>query len=375
MKTFLMRSVGLPAIAFLLLSLSFFQAHAEEVRPVIERPALISDKAPQSVLLDVTAAENRLIAVGERGHILVSIDNGVSWQQKPSPVSVTLTAVQFASARTGWAVGHSGIVLNTKDGGESWRKQLDGYQAADLFLAAVKARKTNEGDTERDRRLLADAERLVADGADKPFLDICFTDQQQGFIVGAYNLIFHTADGGETWLPWMEYTDNPGGYHMYRMVSVGNAYYVAGELGLLMHSGDRGDTFKALSAEYEGSYFGVISLRNGDLIAYGLRGHAYRSTDSGATWAQIETGTNASISDAVELRDGTLLLVTLAGEVLISNDRAQSFSALAMENAFPFSAATQAPNGDLVLVGARGVTTVAAGRFTHSADKTSGDHK
>lgn len=365
-------------LSAIVLSLLFFflpAVHAQGVLPLLKRPALISPEGAQSVLLDVAACQDRLVAVGERGHIVISTDNGATWRQKAVPVSVTLTGVSLVSPLVGWAVGHSGIVLKTTDGGQSWRKQLDGYQAAELFMQEVTARKATEGESERFTQLLTEAKMLLADGADKPFLDLCFADEKKGFIVGAYNLIFHTLDGGQTWLPWMSRTQNPGGYHMYRVLSVADGYYIAGELGLLMRSLDQGDTFKALASPYKGSYFGLAGLQNGELLAYGLRGNLFKSTDRGAAWTKVDSGTNASITDGITLKDGRLLLVTLAGEVLISHDRAHSFSRLDLKASFPFSAAAQAQNGDLVLVGARGVNVIAADRFTPSTDNLRGDLK
>ncbi len=53
-----------------------------------------------------TKAGNRLVAVGERGIVLLSDDAGLNWKQVDVPVSVTLTGVQFVSPMKGWAIGH-----------------------------------------------------------------------------------------------------------------------------------------------------------------------------------------------------------------------------------------------------------------------------
>lgn len=101
------------------------------VRDVLDQPARLSERAVSSVLNAVVLAGTRLVAVGERGVVLLSDDNGRSWRQAGSvPVSVALTDVHFVSATHGWAVGHSGVVLHSDDGGETWMRQLDGNQAA-----------------------------------------------------------------------------------------------------------------------------------------------------------------------------------------------------------------------------------------------------
>ena len=93
--------------------------------------------AEHSVLLDVVKTGNRLVAVGERGVVVLSDDGGRTWRQASVSTSVTLTSVQFASLKAGWAVGHSGVVVHTEDGGETWTRQLDGRTAAKLAVEAA----------------------------------------------------------------------------------------------------------------------------------------------------------------------------------------------------------------------------------------------
>ena len=68
-------------------------------------PALPALKANQSLLLDIEKAGDRLITVGERGHILISDDGGNQWQQSEVPINQMLNAVSFPDSQHGWAVG------------------------------------------------------------------------------------------------------------------------------------------------------------------------------------------------------------------------------------------------------------------------------
>lgn len=83
----------------------------------LDRPAQVSPLASKSLMQGVTRAGARLVAVGQRGHILVSDDSGATWSQAKVPVSSDLTAVFFANDKMGWAVGHDGVILNSVDGG------------------------------------------------------------------------------------------------------------------------------------------------------------------------------------------------------------------------------------------------------------------
>ena len=158
----------------------------------LDIPAQPSPLASKSLLQAVTHVGDRLIAVGSRGHVLVSTDDGATWKQGSVPVSSDLTNVFFITDKKGWAVGHDGVILNTVDGGDTWTLQLDGRKANDALLAAMEKKAAAEPSSEEAKALLAEAQRYKDQGADKPFLDVWFSDEKNGYAVGAYNLIVHT---------------------------------------------------------------------------------------------------------------------------------------------------------------------------------------
>jgi photosystem II stability/assembly factor-like uncharacterized protein len=277
-----------------------------------ERAAVDTALGARSVLVGAAQAGQRLVAVGERGIILTSDDGGRQWKQTSVPVSVTLTAVRFADERNGFAVGHAGTVLTTTDGGKHWSRVLDGMRMAQLALEAATA--------SRDAAAIKDAERLVADGADKPLLDVLMLDARRAVVVGAYGLALATEDGGATWAPWMARLDNPKGLHLYAIRRHGDALVIAGEQGLLLHSDDAGRTFRRLASPYKGSFFTAEMPSVNEIVVAGLRGNVWRSTDAGATWAQLASPAPVSVTASALRRDGSLVLVNQAGMVLAERD-------------------------------------------------------
>lgn len=288
---------------------------------VLSEPALQSPKALAASTLAVARAGSRLVAVGERGTVLLSDDAGEHWRQAQVPVRVTLTCVRFINEHTGWAAGHLGVILRSDDAGQTWVKQLDGQQAAAAVAAAARDLS--------DERAQRNALRFAEEGPDKPFFDIDFADAQHGLAVGAYNLAFATADGGKTWQPALQRLPNPKSLHLYGVRFVAGQAYVVGEQGLLLKSDDAGATFSALASPYKGSFFGLLAARSGSLIAYGLRGNAVRSTDQGAHWDTLATGLPMSISAAADLGPAGLALLSQTGELLLSHDDGASFNKLA----------------------------------------------
>jgi photosystem II stability/assembly factor-like uncharacterized protein len=281
--------------------------------------------------------------------VLLSDDGGARWRQAAVPVQVSLTAVRFIDPRTGWAVGHLGVILKTDDGGEHWTRQLDGVAAAERMVAAAAA-----STDERGKKLAA---RFAEDGPDKPFFDIDFADVQRGVAVGAYGLAFATADGGSTWTPLTSRLPNPKGLHLYTVRWTGGNIVIAGEQGLLMKSADAGASFVTLPSPYKGSWFGLIAARSGTLIAFGLRGKLFRSADGGASWHGVDSGVPVSLSAGIEAAPGTLALVSQNGDVLVSRDDGASFQKLPAPAPAPLPATglAEAADGRFILSSLRGL--------------------
>lgn len=348
----IMRTSGL-----LLAILTLLSAGAEAMEDVLDRPALMSNYPAQSAMLDVTRAGKRLVAVGERGVILASDDSGRNWNQVPVPTSVTLTRVMFVTPEVGWAVGHFGTVLQTRDGGRTWARQLDGQKAAEMTLRYFQAKASRtEGDVQSLAQQIAAAKQLVDDGPDKPFFDLYFEDAQHGFIVGAYNLIFATEDGGKTWTPWQDRIENPRGLHLYAIGRIGAEWFIVGEQGLLLRSSDGAQTFHALPSPYEGSFFGLITGK-AELIVYGLRGNAFRSLDRGRAWTRINHAAHGSLNAGLDA-GGAIYLVDQTGQVLVSRNQGATFESVPGVAPSVFTGLVKSNDGAMVLSSMSGMVHV-----------------
>lgn len=338
------------ALVLLLAAMVSAAAGAATPLDVLSVPAVQGAQSQHAVLLGIARAGERLVAVGERGIVLLSDDNGSTWRQASVPVSTTLTAVQFVDSKSGWAVGHAGVVLHSQDGGQNWALQLDGKRAAAVELAAAQA----AGDAQRQ----ANAERLVQDGADKPLLALSFANAREGLVVGAYGLALHTLDGGATWTSWMDRLPNPRGLHLYAVAQQGQQVYLAGEQGLLLGSQDAGTAFTTLTSPYEGSYFSLALAPDGGLIVGGLRGKMFRSQNQGASFEPLVNPIPVSINAAVVI-DRQLLLVNQAGGLLQGAANGDGMRPVALPPGAPLLAVAKAADGALVGVGFAGPARLA----------------
>jgi len=324
---------------------------------VLDQPARISALASKSPLSGVARAGERMVVVGQRGHILLSDDAGQHWQQAVVPVSADLTAVSFPSATQGWAVGNDGVVLHSSDAGTTWSKQLDGRQIGDLLVKHYSALASAEPGNEAWANLVAEGQRLVEQGADKPLLDVWFANDKTGYVVGVFNLILRTDDGGQTWTPFQDRTDNPQGFHLNAIASTGDGLYIAGEQGLLLKWDEHRQRFGLVETPYQGSFFGVLG-KPGEVLVYGLRGNVLRSTDGGVSWTALDSGLHVSLTAGLIDQRGHYRLFSQGGQMLVSQGTGEHLQLLRQPVPTPIAGAAQSAAGALVVAGSRGVQTL-----------------
>lgn len=306
-----------PRLTILLFLCSLTQASIAGEQTLIESKSIPSAvKAPlasKSLLLDITKVGlSKLVAVGERGHIIVSAD-AINWQQADVPLQVTLTNVFFIDESLGWAVGHDATILHTKNGGTTWEIQQ--------YLPKL----------------------------EKPLLDVVFKTPTDGIAIGAYGLFFRTEDGGVTWkkefhdeflqpedaeyLNELKQEDEEAFIdesasilpHFNRLELDGRTLFLVGEIGLIAKSNDFGLSWETFEEIYNGSFFDISRTRKGNLLIVGLRGHVFRSLKNGMPWEQSQTKTTALINDIVLADDERIFLLANSGVLLISDDDGQSY--------------------------------------------------
>lgn len=297
-------------------------AHAEEpAQQAGVEYATPSKLASQNLLLDATRTGNRLVAVGEFGHVIYSDDQGKTWIQATSvPTRVTLTSVYFINDKLGYAGGHDSTVLRTEDGGVNWELAYHD------------------------------------ETSQAPIMSVYFANEQHGFAMGAFSFVIETKDGGKTWEQRSLIEGSQEDSHLNKVFGTkSGTILVAAEFGTVYRSTDGGETFSKIESGYEGSFWGGTSLSDGSALIYGMRGNVYRSTDDGLTWSKANSGTDKSVSGGVELSNGTVVLVGLQGYVGYSTDKGLTFTEVTRADRLGYSAVTEGPSGEIAVYGEPGV--------------------
>jgi len=309
-------------------------ARAASVADVLERPASPARIAAAAPMLRIARCGRRLVAVGERGIVLLSDDDGQHWQQARVPVSVTLTGVQFTSAQRGFAIGHGGVVLRSDDAGQTWRPLLDGRRIPALLNSPEATRQAE------------------ADGPDKPWLALHFTDDANGIVVGAFGMALETTDGGQTWRSFAERLANPRALHLYAVHRHDDRVWIAGEQGFYAVSNDAGHRFSTVTTPYRGSFFALCPLDDDSVLLGGLRGTLLRH-DGGEQFLAVAPASSQGVVQLLALQaqgqgPRAIALVDQSGRLFTAKLAELQFKSVPVSPARTWLAVAQAADGAFV---------------------------
>lgn len=294
--------------------------------PVMQAARRVPQAARAGLLASARAGQ-RLVAVGERGVVMLSDDGRTFRQARSVPVDVTLTGVSFVDAQRGWAVGHAGVVLVTRDGGDTWQLQ---------------------------RQQLTE---------DRPLFAVHFLDASHGVAVGLWSLVLVTSDGGATWQtvtpPPPEGAKKADLNLLGLFADAGGRLYATAEKGMVLWSDDRGRSWAYLATGYKGSLWTGAALPGGELLVGGLRGSLYRSMDRGRHWSRLELPGKASIT-AIQPCGGAALVAGLDGLLLRTGTGPQGLEAMDLPGRDALTSVSVSAQGRPVLFSRRGVVPAPA---------------
>lgn len=146
--------------------------------------------------------------VGDNSTILKTADGGETWEKQTIPNKLSLLSVSFVNTSVGWITGKSsgyGQVFKTINGGESWKKLTlpeSTYKINRLFFVdenhgwivgrlGLILHTRDGGDSWK-------IQRDVMTGQ-KELNDVFFIDENFGWVAGGNGTLMYTIDGGKKW--------------------------------------------------------------------------------------------------------------------------------------------------------------------------------
>jgi len=301
------------------------------------RNQVIDTSTPHDRLFSVIFEGDRGMAVGESGLLKTTVDGGKTWTLQPPPTSLTMIDVASNGQRT-IAVGQMGLIL-VREGEGPWKK--------------------------------------VESGTTRRLLQVDINKSGLAMATGSFGTLLKSTDGGETWAsiapPWATlYDPGEGDFAAVRdeptnyLVKVNDdgSVILGGEYGQIMRSPDGGGCWDIVyrhpseGGEAAPTLFGMEIRSDGAGYAVGQSGLVVKTADGGKSWTYLPSPTQGSLFSVASTPDGQ---VTAIGQRvgLHSRDGGATWSALTMLD-IPlnwYSSVTHvpsAPSGEVIAVGHSG---------------------
>ena len=239
-------------------------------------------------------------AVGGSGTIVRTLDGGLTWLSQLSGTTVALIGVSFADTYNGVAVGQFGTIVTTGDGGDSWTSQISNT-SLDLFgvsfLDAMNGLAVGDAGVIL-RTVDGGASWMPQDSGTTAHLQsVSFLDIDTAIVVGELGTILATTDGGASWIPQSSGTTS----HLYGLFFVGtNTGTAVGcettESGdclpaeTILRTVDGGAHWVSQSSDLGEPLFAVAFSNENVGTAVGEAGTILHTVDGGTTWTRQQVG-------------------------------------------------------------------------------------
>jgi photosystem II stability/assembly factor-like uncharacterized protein len=314
--------------------------------------------------------DNVLVASGELGSVLRSVDGGQSWTAIPIAypnvnTPPELRSLVVADEKTLIAAGAPGTIVRSADAGRTWQvTHWTALEKEEAFpwilnnqrrqrLSVIEARgsmyASNDGGRQWRLSKLA-TDRELWQGSVLESRGVMLAAGQRGALARSMDngLTWTAIDTGSSENLFGSYADETSGH-----------LFLLGARGVILRSVDAGVTWSRLVSGTDRALRRMLrDPRTGALIAFGEHGALLRSTDDADSWMTVDSGTDAELRKGlIEPGTGNLVIVGQLGTMLRSVDAGKSWSAIPSHTRRHFrSAAFNPRTGDLIAVGERIVT-------------------
>ncbi len=268
---------------------------------------------PHEALFSIAFYGHVGIAVGAGGAVLESADGGKTWKSAPAVTEVSLlsTSVDHGAAL---AVGQLGVIVRM-DGDGRWQK--------------------------------------VDSGTQSRLLSVKVNSHGGAVAVGAFGTVLKSDDGGEHWASiapasWTDFAEQEP--HLYIAdIDDNGVVTIGGEYGLLLRSSDSGAHWQALH-KGEASLFSMQLRADGSGYAVGQNGTVLHTADHGARWDEVKVDTSANLLGVCAAADGHIV-VTGMHDMLVSSDNGGTWRHQGGEEVLSswYAGATAPPAGSGIL--------------------------
>jgi photosystem II stability/assembly factor-like uncharacterized protein len=251
------------------------------------------------------------------GVVIRSTDNGASWSAQISRENTALHAVESRTSTEAVAVGERGLVLSSIDDGATWFERAD----APADLRAISMMSTTFGIAVGDRGVgiyTTDGATWTTVESGRPY-DV--NDVEIGDVLVAVGDSGYVASSTDLGVSWTE--EKPVDRDLYSVALGGNNSFAVGEGGTVLRQA-AGGSWGPVSSPGSNDLHGVF-FNDTVLYVIGENGAIHRATDLGLAWSQLPSHTSATLLD-IEIRGDRGWIVGDRGTLLRSSDGGASWN-------------------------------------------------
>lgn len=253
--------------------------------------------------------QNRGWAVGSKGTLLQTLDGGATWKPRGSSTQDVVRDIFFVDDQNGWLVVEvnayqlkskedpRAYLMKTTDGGQHWQRiEIKGFDVDAILVRAVFTRSGRgwvfgEVGSIYTTRDAGDTWTRLQSPTRKLLLGGMFVDDDRGWLVGAGATIIQTSDGGDTWyqssLPQVEKTTR---FNAASFVDNRRGWAV-GSNGSVYSTSNGGRTWQRQDSTVEVDLFDVKFVDGLEGWAVGAEGTIIHTRDGGDHWTTERSGT------------------------------------------------------------------------------------
>lgn len=307
-------------------------------------------------------------AVGDSGVIIKTIDGGVNWKAQNSTVGGKLSSVFFTNTLNGYVVGEDATLLKTADGGLNWVKHPLGLPTT-IFLNAVYFTNDSSGYITSNTIEQISNSSIILKTKNKwsswridtlgigVTSSVCFPSEDTGYLVG--NCIRKTTNAGTEWqsksLNNINLNAVTQNIYDHTIVAVGdNGKIVYGQpTTAIFNILDKGTGENLRYITYDSYYHKYFVVGNKGVIL--MNSDLKPMTD----WTPIKSGVTCNLNSVstIDQSDNSNVIVGDSGTVLKSTNSGDSWVKLnsgVVTNLYSI-AGNHGPNEESYIVGDNGL--------------------
>jgi len=229
-------------------------------------------------------------AVGDSGTVISSVDGGINWKKKIFNRQVSLSDIYCFPRGKSIFVGDSSSIYYSMNYLDSLIQipVVSGYT-----LFKIKFLDSNTGFITGNKGLILKTKNggfnwsKVVTNTNEIIFDVAFFTPQKGFAVGWNGLLLRTTNGGESWQSYKtQFSDN-----YLKSIDVNSSGYglIVGGDGIILRTTNFGDSWDKVDMRTSGGFQKVKYISEDYAIIIGSRGVILVSKDKGSSWSVVDS--------------------------------------------------------------------------------------